>query len=189
MEHEYSRGLLKAIDQASRRHEAELAAQAESLKAGFIEETRRSNAATAERTRQETLETVLKALDLPGYRANGGMFHPFDASKTRINYPTDRFWADLTTTLEVRAERKAADERAATEAKIADLGKQAGIKPEESTDFGKYVAHLLSDPNGPSVVSLLLDESISKSYGEAQLLGDPRVEQGKSPKPKKGGKK
>lgn len=99
------------------RHREEIA----NLKAGFVEETRQSNAATAERTRQETLETVLKALDLPGYRADGGF-------SVRIGikpeYPTDRFWADINTALEVRAERKAADERAATEAKIADLNKR-----------------------------------------------------------------
>lgn len=103
------------------RHREEIA----NLKAGFVEEPRQSNAATAERTRQEVLETVLKALELPGYRSNGGTFlDRFDPSKFKVNYPTDRFWADINTAIEVRAECKAADERAATEAKIADLNKR-----------------------------------------------------------------
>lgn len=69
------------------------------------------------KTRAETLEAVIRALQIPGYRGN--LIDVYDDSQNRID--TEKFWADIQTALEVRAERKAADERAKTEEKVAGL--------------------------------------------------------------------
>lgn len=86
--------------------------------------------------RTETLRTVLEALQISGYTRrdilreeirrlsaahNNGEAVSVRDRDTGPSYDTDSFWADLQTALDVRAERKAADERAATEKKVAGL--------------------------------------------------------------------
>lgn len=67
--------------------------------------------------RRGTLAAVVRALNISGYRGN--LINIQDDSKNRID--TDRFWADIQTALEVREEKRAAEERTATEKKVADL--------------------------------------------------------------------
>lgn len=77
------------------------------------------------KTRAETLEAVIDALELRdyGYRADGDYYFP-GLSLVDERPGHERLWADIQTALQVRAERKAADERAATEEKVAALVKR-----------------------------------------------------------------
>lgn len=68
-------------------------------------------------TRRETLEKVIEALELPGY-STGGILHG-DGWYTKPGH--ERFWDDIETALEVRAERKRQDDREDIEKKVAGL--------------------------------------------------------------------
>ena len=73
--------------------------------------------------RREVLEKVIDALELSEYRKKPSLEALFAAAGTKPG--VDRFWADINTALEVRAEKKRADERQATEEKVAGLAAQA----------------------------------------------------------------
>lgn len=101
--------------------------------------------------RRETLEKVIDALGIKGY-ANGGTFHLCDSSKSRTSYDTVRLWSDIETALEVRAERKLADQRQATAEKVAGLTKP---KPFENAFSFTFVPTSDDfDPAAPKVNDL-----------------------------------
>lgn len=79
-------------------------------------------------TRRETLEKVIKALELSeyGYHKPGAYYYGFRTDGDQ-RPGHERLWADLTDALEVRAEKKAAEERQATEKKVAGLTKSSFV--------------------------------------------------------------
>lgn len=135
----------------------------------------------AAEARRETLQAVIDALQLTGYaqfalaneKALGG-----GAVKTR--HDTERFWADIQVALEVRAERKRAEERKATEAKIAGLAN----RPAFATADPRIQA---SQDLADAATSLGIDGSAVAAFAETvSKLGEPTT----ATKPaKKGGKK
>lgn len=85
-------------------------------------------------TRRETLTAVIDALEIKGYLSGG-----FVGGKRNgeIVLDTDRFWSDLQTALDVRAERKRAESRASTEEKVARLAPPQQLSfffPKDSFD-------------------------------------------------------
>lgn len=98
--------------------------------------TKADHEAGMDAARTETLRTVLEALQISGYTRrdslreeirrlsaahNNGEAVSVRDRDTGPSFDTDAFWADLQTALDVRAERKTTDERAATEKKVAGL--------------------------------------------------------------------
>lgn len=75
-----------------------------------------------EDARREALQTVIDALKLKdyGYHEPGEYFFSLSFGDA----PTDRLWADLQKTLEVRAQRKAQADAEATEARVSRLGQK-----------------------------------------------------------------
>ncbi len=89
---------------------------------------------TRKQERDNTLKTVIEALELPGYSSQGPYLTHSDAYAIAIGTSArttpapksneERFWDDLQTALEVRAERKRDSERSATTARVTNLGKR-----------------------------------------------------------------
>jgi hypothetical protein len=107
----------------------------------------REEAASA--SRRETLGAVIEALEIKGYPTTSGIYDSLISAQSDIdkmlalhteregviNAHVDRFWDDIQTALQVRAEKKRADEREATEYKIASLVRK---EPAQRTS-GVYV--------------------------------------------------
>lgn len=153
-------------------------------------------AARAE-TRRYTLQTVIDALELRDYRrSTDPLSSLLDRRPDRTEPDPDRFWSDLQTALEVRAEKKTADARAATEAKVAGIARH----PNGS---GFFVLGDMAgfDPAFPRVADLLKREDASwlnlisdpgaggSSYSAATTLPKPAAAAKKSAKKKAEGKK
>jgi hypothetical protein len=147
--------------------------------------------------RQYTLQTVIDALELRQYgakrdRSDGLSFYTILSES--INGP-ERLWSDLQTALEVRAEKKAAEERRATEAKVAGIAR----RPDGSAFFisGDTIGF---DPAFPRVADLLKREdafwlnltsdpgAAGSSYDSSSTLPKPAAAK-KSAKKKPEGKK
>lgn len=111
-----ARGKMESL--TKKLHSAETAAAARSE---MLRDTVASAKSLAETTaRREALETVLEALEIRGY----GKFFEFAIGAKggrKEHYDTERFWDDLNTALEVRRERKAAEARDETEARVRSI--------------------------------------------------------------------
>ncbi|WP_217181608.1 hypothetical protein [Streptomyces sp. AC495_CC817] len=121
--------------------------------------------------RRETLEAVIKALQLQayGYRdASGiGLYHFGIDPDKRPGY--ERLWSDIQTALKVREEAKLAEERKKTEEKVAGLAPKHAFAAggtvslsDADRDLLATIGNLSSDP-GPGV----------QSYGAASSIPKP----------------
>lgn len=125
---------------------------------GITQETLNATVLEAEaNTRRDTLQTVINALQLKQYLSPIPRFH----SRFTDGYDDaiDAFWADLHVALTVRSERKAAERRDATEAKVAGL---VGIDIDTAVKVAAGV---------PRTVTFT-DTAVSLSAGDRALLDD-----------------
>lgn len=138
-------------------------------------------------TRASTLQAVLTALTIKGYERHGyPRINPetFETEQVTLGHDTQRFWADIQTALEVREEKRAADERAATEKKVARLApaqqlslffpsdglQAAAVKASDILAGGVTLGF---DPAFPRVSDLLGDPAPGGSYGAATAVPKP----------------
>lgn len=143
-----------------------------------------------EEARRSTLAAVIKALQITGYGVLTTAI--LNRPETQVtHHATDHFWADIQTALEVREEKRAADERAATEKKVA------GLAPGQQLSFFTWRDDFdITSPRMSDLafardlhgrVTLGFDPAAGGSYGSA-----PRVDETAPKKPakkKSGGKK
>ncbi|MBT2484780.1 MULTISPECIES: hypothetical protein [unclassified Microbacterium] len=108
----------------------------------------------ADLARRNTIAALLNALEIKGYERHGypKVTKRGDIEQVTLGHDTDRFWADIQTALEVRAEKKAADEREATEKKVA------GLAPAQQLSF--YYPRIGFDPaaGGAAVFASIFDD-------------------------------
>ncbi len=89
------------------------------LKEAALEETRASNARTAEATRTETLKKVIEALELTQYGYVKSNSYYFGGGIEQPGH--ERLWADIEAALELRAEEKHAKTREAADDRVRKL--------------------------------------------------------------------
>lgn len=123
-------------------------------------------------TRREALASVITALDIKGYTTGG---YVGGARGGERIHDVDRFWVDIQTALEVREEKRVADERAATEKKVAGL--VTGVQPLTFAFPSEPLRDLLG--SGRIVVT---DDGVGSSYGSSTL---PKPTPKKKPTKKK----
>lgn len=123
--------------------------------------------------RRETLATVIEALEIRGYDA--GLTGTIGGSKPlKRHHDTERFWADIQTAIGVREEKRVADERTATEARVAGLGRGqyplSFVIPADSINLGSIIdsssASTSRKPTPPTVMSRLGQVVITHSAAQ-----------------------
>lgn len=133
---------------------------------------------TVHQTSRETLKAVIEALELKGYHRPTDPFSSIlDERPDRTEPDPERFWTDLRTALEVRAEKKRAEERTATEKKVADLLRR--------DSFSFSFVPVIDNPSEPTIADLLGDPGPrASSYGMPSTIPTPAPTKPAKKKPK-----
>lgn len=133
--------------------------------------------------RRGVLTTVINALGIKGYARNTSL-------------DTDRFWADLQTAIEVREEKRVADERSATEEKVSRLSRgenpflvsRIAVDPQDSILDPQALRDLLRGGR-IQVAEPYPDFAFGSSYGTAHSKSRTHAGQPPAPDKKKPAKK
>lgn len=149
--------------------------------------------------RRGVLTTVIKALGVKGYERHGyPSVNPtaFGITENIVGQDVDRFWADLQTAIEVREEKRVADERSATEEKVSRLSRgenpflvsRIAVDPQDSILDPQALRDLLRGGR-IQVAEPYPDFAFGSSYGTAHSKSRTHAGQPPAPDKKKPAKK
>jgi hypothetical protein len=146
--------------------------------AAELEERARQRTQVAEATRRETLEKVIEALELKeyGYHKPGSYYFGGGYTGVSPREGHERLWDDINTALDLRAERKSAETRAAAETRVKRLTKDAYAP-------GDRIAFIF--PNDGAAPTVGVDLATGGSFAAATTLDKPKPAKKKAAKAKK----